>query len=124
TKVCSRYPEACRLVYAQGLRTLGVTVVFAFCLSVEPEMTADRPGFRNSTHLVGLGVAQVENGVNLSKDNPIAMDPEFDSALFGGWNSAWLLPTWCFGPQRRQEIRVFRIFSSAASKARRGGLCC
>jgi hypothetical protein len=54
-------------------------VVFAFRLvaqTVEPEMTADRPGFRNSTHLVGRGVVQVENSLGLSSDHTLAMEPE------------------------------------------------
>ena len=39
-------------------------------------MTADRPGFRNSTHLVGPGVVQLENGLSLSADHTLAMEPE------------------------------------------------
>jgi hypothetical protein len=57
---------------------MGVAVVFAFRLvaqTVEPEMTADRPGFRNSTHLVGREVVQVENGLGLSSDHTLAMEP-------------------------------------------------
>lgn len=30
-------------------------------------MSADRPGFRNSTHLVGPGIVQFENGLSLSR---------------------------------------------------------
>src|SRR5215217_4743941 len=39
-------------------------------------MSADRPGFGNSTHLVGPGVVQVENGFTLSSDHTISMEPE------------------------------------------------
>jgi Putative MetA-pathway of phenol degradation len=62
------------------VKILGLVVAFAFSLAgqtVEPEMTADRPGFRNSTHLVGPGVMQVENGLDLSSDHTVAMEPEF-----------------------------------------------
>jgi hypothetical protein len=61
------------------VKTLGITVAFVFCLTgqtVEPEMTADRPGFRNSTHLVGAGTVQVENGAGLSSEHTLAMEPE------------------------------------------------
>jgi hypothetical protein len=61
------------------VKTWGAAIAFAFCLAgqtVEPEMTADRPGFRNSTHLVGPGVVQVENGLRLSSDHNLAMEPE------------------------------------------------
>ncbi len=80
-KVCLELNKR-RLTY---VKTLAITVVFAFCLrgqTVESEMTADRPGFRNSTHLVGPGVLQVENGFNLSKDHAIAMDPELRIGAF------------------------------------------
>lgn len=39
-------------------------------------MTADRPGFRNSTHLVGPGVVQIENGLGLFSDHMLALEPE------------------------------------------------
>lgn len=58
---------------------LGLAVAFApstFAQTVEPEMTADRPGFRNSTHLVGPGVVQLENGIGLSGNHTLAMEPE------------------------------------------------
>jgi hypothetical protein len=64
---------------------MGVAVVFAFRLvaqTVEPEMTADRPGFRNSTHLVGRGVVQVENSLGLSSDHTLAMEPEVRIGAF------------------------------------------
>jgi hypothetical protein len=50
--------------------------------TVEPEMKTDRPGFRNSTHLVGTGVVQVENGVGLSSDHTIGMEPEIRLGAF------------------------------------------
>jgi hypothetical protein len=61
------------------VKTLGVVLALASCLAgqtVEPEMTADRPGFRNSTHLVGPGVVQLENGFTLSADHKLVMEPE------------------------------------------------
>jgi len=45
--------------------------------TVEPEMTADRPGFRNSTHLVGPGVVQLENGLVLSRGADLTIQSEF-----------------------------------------------
>ncbi len=60
-------------------------MMFAFCVAaqtVEPEMTADRPGFRNSTHLIGQGVVQVENGFGLSNDHTFAMEPEIRIGAF------------------------------------------
>lgn len=66
---------------------MGIALVFAFRLvaqTVEPEMTADRPGFRNSTHLVGRGVVQVENGLGLSSDHMLAMEPEVRIGAFQG----------------------------------------
>lgn len=39
-------------------------------------MTADRPGFRNSTHLVGPGVVQLETGVTFSRDHVLDLQPE------------------------------------------------
>src|SRR3954451_9308701 len=60
------------------VKRIGVAVMFAFYMAaqtVEPEMTADRPGFRNSTHLVGQGVVQVENGFGLSSDHTFQMEP-------------------------------------------------
>src|SRR4051812_47157436 len=39
-------------------------------------MTADRPGFRNSTHLVGPGVVQVENGLQFSREHVLELEPE------------------------------------------------
>lgn len=59
--------------------TRWIIVMFASCLTgqtVEPEMTADRPGFRNSTHLVGPGVVQIENGLGLSAGRTLALQPE------------------------------------------------
>ena len=50
--------------------------------TVEPEMTADRPGFRNSTHLVGLGVVQVENGLRLSREHVLELEPELRIGTF------------------------------------------
>ena len=67
------------------VKTIGVAAMFTFCLAgqtVEPEMTADRPGFRNSTHLVGRGVVQVENGLGLSSDHTLAMEPEIRLGAF------------------------------------------
>src|SRR3954469_12373157 len=60
------------------MKRLAATLAFAFSLAgqtVEPEMTADRPGFRNSTHLVGPGVVQVETGLGLSNEHTLAMEP-------------------------------------------------
>lgn len=45
--------------------------------TVEQEMSADRPGFRNSTHLVGPGVVQMETGLSLTADHVLSMEPEF-----------------------------------------------
>jgi hypothetical protein len=62
-----------------------MVVMFTICAAaqtVEPEMTADRPGFRNSTHLVGRGVVQVENGFGLSSDHTFAMEPEIRIGTF------------------------------------------
>ena len=44
--------------------------------TVEPEMSADRPGFRNSTHLVGPGIAQFENGLALSRGAHLSLQSE------------------------------------------------
>jgi hypothetical protein len=60
------------------VKRIAISLMFAFCVAgqtVEPEMTADRPGFRNSTHLVGQGVVQVENGFGLSSDHTFQMEP-------------------------------------------------
>lgn len=60
------------------MRTLLIATLLVFRLAaqtVEPEMTADRPGFRNSTHLVGPGVLQVENGFRLSSDHTFSAEP-------------------------------------------------
>ena len=67
------------------MKRKGVAVVFAFRLvaqTVEPEMTVDRPKFCNSTHLVGPGVVQVENGRGLSSDHVLAMEPEVRIGAF------------------------------------------
>ena len=67
------------------VKRIGVAVMFAFCVAaqtVEPEMTADRPGFRNSTRLVGQGVIQLENGFGLSSDHTLAMEPEIRIGAF------------------------------------------
>jgi hypothetical protein len=50
--------------------------------TVEPEMSADRPGFRNSTHLVGPGVVQFENGLVLSRGTDLALQSEFRLGTF------------------------------------------
>jgi hypothetical protein len=50
--------------------------------TVEPEMSADRPGFRNSTHLVGPGVVQLENGLVLSRGADLALQSEFRLGTF------------------------------------------
>jgi hypothetical protein len=50
--------------------------------TVEPEMSADRPGFRNSTHLVGRGVVQFENGLVLSRGADLALQSEFRLGTF------------------------------------------
>jgi hypothetical protein len=50
--------------------------------TIEPEMSADRPGFRNSTHLVGPGVVQFENGVVLSRGADLALQSEFRLGIF------------------------------------------
>lgn len=60
-------------------------MAFSFSLlgqTVEPEMTADRPGFRNSTHLVGPGIAQIENGLSFSRDHVLYMEPELRIGTF------------------------------------------
>ena len=44
--------------------------------TVERDMNADRPGFRNSTHLVGRGVVQMENGLAWSRDHNLRWQPE------------------------------------------------
>lgn len=67
------------------MKTVGLGLVVAVSLlaqTVEPEMTADRPGFRNSTHLVGPGVVQVENGFSLSSDHTFAIEPEIRIGAF------------------------------------------
>ena len=51
--------------------------IFAAGQTVEPEMSADRPGFRNSTHLVGRGVVQFENGLVLSRGADVGVQSEF-----------------------------------------------
>src|SRR5215213_1193715 len=64
---------------------MSIVLMCAFCSfgqTVEPEMTADRPGFRNSTHLVGRGIVQVENGFSLSSDRTVAMQPEIRVGAF------------------------------------------
>ncbi len=50
--------------------------------TVEPEMSADRPGFRNSTHLVGPGVVQLENGLSLSRGADLTLQSEFRLGTF------------------------------------------
>ena len=45
-------------------------------------MTADRPGFRNSTHLVGPGVVQVENGLRFSREHVLELEPELRIGTF------------------------------------------
>lgn len=45
-------------------------------------MTADRPGFRNSTHLVGPGVVQVESGLRLSGEHVLEIEPELRIGTF------------------------------------------
>src|SRR3954453_17829750 len=45
-------------------------------------MTADRPGFRNSTHLVGPGVVQVEKGLQFSRDHVLELEPEVRIGTF------------------------------------------
>jgi hypothetical protein len=60
-------------------------VAFSFPLlgqTVEPEMTADRPGFRNSTHLVGPGVVQLENGLRFSREHVLGLEPELRLGTF------------------------------------------
>lgn len=67
------------------MKLLTALLAFSFCLTgqtVEPEMTADRPGFRNSTHLVGPGVVQVENGLQFSRDHMLEMEPELRIGTF------------------------------------------
>ena len=61
------------------MKRITAALAFSFCLTgqtVEPEMTADRPGFRNSTHLVGPGVVQIENGLRFSREHVLEMEPE------------------------------------------------
>lgn len=60
-----------RLAFAAAIATLAIGQ------TVEPEMSADRPGFRNSTHLVGPGVVQFENGLDLSNGAHLALQSEF-----------------------------------------------
>jgi hypothetical protein len=50
--------------------------------TVEPDMSADRPGYRNSTHLVGRGVVQIENGLVLSRGADLALQSEFRLGTF------------------------------------------
>src|SRR3954464_5465430 len=67
------------------VKTIAISLMFAVCVAaqtVEPEMSADRPGFRNSTHLVGQGVVQVENGFGLSSDHTFQMEPEVRIGAF------------------------------------------
>jgi hypothetical protein len=45
-------------------------------------MTADRPGFRNSTHLVGPGVVQVENGLGFSREHVLELELELRIGAF------------------------------------------
>ena len=45
-------------------------------------MTADRPGFRNSTHLVGSGGVQVENGLRFSREHVLELEPELRIGTF------------------------------------------
>jgi hypothetical protein len=67
------------------VKRICVAVMFTFCAAgqtVEPDLTTDRPGFRNSTHLVGRGVVQVENGLGLSADHTFSMEPEIRIGAF------------------------------------------
>lgn len=67
------------------MKRLAALLAFSFYLpgqTVEPEMTADRPGFRNSTHLVGPGVVQVENGLLFSREHVLEMEPELRIGTF------------------------------------------
>ena len=67
------------------MKRLTALLAFSFCLrgqTVEPELTADRPGFRNSTHLVGPGVVQVENGLRFSRDHVLELEPELRIGTF------------------------------------------
>jgi hypothetical protein len=60
------------------VKTFGLAGLFALSMmgqSFETEMAADRPGFRNSTLLVGPGVVQIENGVSLSADRVLFAQP-------------------------------------------------
>ena len=67
----------------------------AFAQTVIEEMTSDRPGFRNSTHLVGPGVLQFENGARLFQDR----------AATGGSMFA-MEPAMRFGVVRALELRL------------------
>jgi hypothetical protein len=67
------------------MKRVALAVMIPFCLwgqTVEPEMSADRPGFRNSSHLVGPGVMQAESGFGLSSDHTVALEPEIRIGVF------------------------------------------
>lgn len=62
-----------------SVKTAAFVALFAVRLlgqTVESEMSADRPGFRNSTHLVGPGVVQLESGVSFSRERTFTLQPE------------------------------------------------
>lgn len=71
--------------YARARQRLAALLAFSCCLhgqTVEPETTADRPGFRNSTRLVGPGVVQVENGLQFSREHVLQFEPELRIGIF------------------------------------------
>src|SRR5215210_4745187 len=77
--------SSCKRGSLRLVKRIWVAVMLTFCAAgqtVEPEMKTDRPGFRNSTHLVGGGVVQVENGFGLSAEHTLAMEPEIRIGAF------------------------------------------
>src|SRR5215210_718627 len=71
----AHYSASVRHTSVKALVISAAVAIVAAGETVEPEMSADRPGFRNSTHLVGPGVAQVETGLNLSTGRALALQP-------------------------------------------------
>ena len=73
--------------------------------TVERNMNADRPGFRNSTHLVGRGVVQLENGVGWSRDHNLRWQPEVRVGALHWLELRLLSEAVILRPQPDEEIR-------------------